>query len=155
AVWITCGLLGGRGSPPLLSLALVGMAPWAIQAIDSIRPYGLGIVLIVLTMGFLWSVASAPLSTARVATAAALAILSVQTMYQNAFLLLAICVAGVAVAWRRSDARTAVTILAIGAAAALSLLIYVPALAVAREWNTLVQRPTPLTYLVNVFSTAA
>ena len=38
AVWITCRLLGGRGSPPLLSLALVGMAPWAIQAMDSIHP---------------------------------------------------------------------------------------------------------------------
>src|SRR5262245_5968439 len=85
AIWITCRLLGSRGCPPLLSLAIVGMAPWAIQAIDSIRPYGLGIVLIVLTAGFVWWVVSAPLSVARVAAAAALAILSVQTMYQNAF----------------------------------------------------------------------
>jgi len=155
ALWITCRTLGGRASAPLLSLALVGMAPWAVQAIDSIRPYGLGIVLIVLTAGFVWRVVSAPFSPARVAIAAILAILSVQTMYQDAFLLLAICVAGVVVAWRRTETRTALSVLGIGAAAALSLLMYMPALAGARGWNVLVQRPTPVSWLFNVFAEAA
>ena len=161
AVWITCRLLGGRGSPPLLSLALVGMAPWAIQAIDSIRPYGPGIVLIVLAAGFVWRVASTPrsagrgaASAARVAVAAVFAILSVQAMYQNAFLLLAICVAGVVAALQRSDRGAAVTVLAVGASAALSLLPYLHSVAAAREWNPLVQRPTGISWLFTVFSQA-
>ena len=156
ATWVTVRLLsgaGGRVSAPLLSLALVAMAPWAVQAIDSIRPYGVGIVLIVLTVGFVWRVVEA-LSPTRIAIAAALAILSVQAMYQNAFLLLAICLAGIVVAWRRSDTRAAVAVLAIGVAAALSLVPYVPSLAGARTWNILVQQPTSLSYLFRVFGEA-
>jgi len=154
AVWVTCLLLGGRGSPPLLALALVGMAPWPILAIDSIRPYGVGIVLIVLTAGFMWRVVSS--STWRnIAIAGLLAILSVQAMYQNAFLLLGICVAGAVVAWRQSNVRAVITVLSIGAAAALSLTIYAPSLAAAGTWNGLVQRATPITYLFTVFSQAA
>jgi len=170
AIWLTCRMIGGRAVTPVISLALVGMAPWVIQSVDSIRPYGVGIVLIVLTAGFVWKVASGGASAARatgeasergrgratnIAIATVLAVLSVQAMYQNAFLLLAIGIAGMVVAWRRSDARAAITVAAIGALAALSLAVYLPAMAGARVWDALVQKPSSVSWLFTMFADAA
>src|SRR6185503_558066 len=52
SLWWTSRLLG-RGTP-LFSLALVGFNPWVVRTVGSIRPYGLGIALIVATLGCVW-----------------------------------------------------------------------------------------------------
>lgn len=148
ALWFTSRRLRCRA--PVASLALVALNPWVVSSVASIRPYGIGAVLIVLTLGLVWSVIEAP-TAKRVLAAAALAVLGVQCMYQNAFLLLGILAAGMATALLTSRPRTAVALGAIGITAALSLLPYGPSIAAARAWNVVIQAPTTMKYLFTVF----
>ncbi len=118
ARWLRFGL-------PLLSLALVGFNPMVVRYGDSIRAYGLGMVVILFALGAFWRLTE-KLSLGRVFCALAAALLSVQCLYYNAFLLGAICLGAVTVALRRRDFRTAGTVVALGALAAVSLLPYLP-----------------------------
>jgi hypothetical protein len=72
------------------------------------------------------------------------AVLSVQTLYQNAFFLLAICVAGAVVCLRRRRRASAAGVLGIGAVAALSLLPYVNPIRQAQSWWVVSQTGTNL-----------
>lgn len=132
AVWWNARLL--RLGVPLLSLALIGFNPMVIRYGDSIRGYGLGILLILLAMGALWKVAEAP-TARRVAIAATVAVLSVQCLYYNAILLFGICLGGVAVTVRHRHWRRAALLFGIGALAAISLLPYLPTIRRVRAWN--------------------
>ena len=135
-LWLTCRLL--RGSVPLVSLALVGANPWIVRSVDSIRPYGLGIALIVATLGCVWKAVETSRPKWFVAAGLA-AVMSVQCMYQNAVLLLAICLAGVVVSLRDARGKTAIVVLGIGFVAALSLVIYLPSFAASQSWGVLVR----------------
>jgi len=147
ALWFACRSL--RCPTPLFSLSLLGLNPVVIRAVDSIRPYGLGMVMMVATLGLVWRAVESP-STKRLVAAGLLAVLSVQCMYQNAFLLLGICVAGAAVSLRRADRKTAGAIVLVGAAAALSLLPYRASIAGAQDWNVVVRSPTSVKQLLSV-----
>lgn len=151
ALWITARLF--RRPVPVLSLALVGLSPVAIQAADSIRPYGLGMALIVAATGTLWRAVESP-TLGRLGVASAFAILSVQCMYQNAFLLFGACMAGILVAWRRRGARAGAAIGMVGATAALSLLPYAPSIRAAQSWNVLNQGPTEFAQRLAVLASA-
>ncbi len=111
----------GKGLP-LLSLAIVAVNPVVVRYGDSIRGYALGIAFIVLTMGLIWRFIEAP-GMGRGLLAGVLAVVSVQTLYQNAFFLLAMGVGGVVVSLRRRQPARAAGVLAIGAVAALSLCL--------------------------------
>jgi len=138
ALWLTSRLMG---SPtPVLSLALVGLNPWVIRTVDSVRPYGIGIALVVATLGCVWKAVETP-GWKWLALAALPAVLCVQCMYQNAFLLLAICVGGVVVSLRASRIRKAMGVVLIGLAAAVSLVPYLPSVAAAQTWGILVRSP--------------
>lgn len=151
ALWLAGRLL--RGSTPLVSLALVGLSPWVVSTVASIRPYGIGMVFIVLTLGLVWKAVEAP-SLRRFLLAGATAILSVQCMYQNAVLLFGICVAGAVVSLRSSRPKVAGAVVMVGIAAALSLLPYLPGIAVARGWNVVIQTPTSVGQLFSTFGIA-
>jgi len=125
-------LLGAR--TPLVSLALVALNPWVIRGSDSIRPYGLGMIFIALTVAALWRGVTS-LKTRWLLLAGGLAILSVQCLYQNAFLLAAICFAAAVASLRGFQVKRIVAIGMVGAAAAASLLIYLPSIAKARDWS--------------------
>ena len=151
ALWLTCRLL--RCPIPLFSLALVGLSPLAVRAVDSIRPYGVGMVCIVATLGLVWKAAET--RSARWFVAAGIAaILSVQCMYQNAFLLFGICVAGAIASLRRSDLKTAGAVVLVGVAAALSLLPYSASIAGARSWNIVIQSPTSWSQIFSTLNEA-
>jgi hypothetical protein len=135
ALWLNARLLGYRF--PLISLALLGCNPLFIRYADSLRAYGLGILLMLLTFGTVWRVVEA-LKPGRVALAMVLAVLSVQALYYNSVLLLSICVAGAVTAARERDWKKAVAILSIGAPAALSLLPYAGTIHSLSQWNFLV-----------------
>src|SRR5208283_1822019 len=60
--------------------------------------------------------------------------LSVQTLYQNAFLVLAACVAGGVVCARHRQWRTAVWVLGVGLAAGVSLAPYAPLIIQSQSW---------------------
>jgi hypothetical protein len=109
--------------PPLISLALFALNCMVIIYGDSLRGYGLGCLFIVLTTGAAWAFLKKPAWT-RTAVFAAMAILSVHALYQNAVLFAAICFGAWTVCWRRKDFPAAVKILWVSLAAAISLLPY-------------------------------
>lgn len=112
-----------RRSPPMLSLALLVLNTTVIFYGDSLRAYGLGSALIVLTVGTMWAFLKKP-SWQRAGLLALAAILSVQALYQNAALLAAICFGAWVVCWRQKNFAASVKILVAALAAAASLLPY-------------------------------
>jgi hypothetical protein len=138
ALWMTAkAVIGGV---PLLSLALLGVNASVIQWADSVRGYGLGIVLMVMTIGLIWRVVTSP-STWVVCAAALAAICSVQTLFYNAIMLFAIGIAGAAVAARNRHWNRALLVLGIGLIAAVSLIPYIPSLQSVKEWNMIFTSP--------------
>src|SRR5438067_1084738 len=117
-----------RKSAPLLAVTLAGLNVTIIRAGDSLRGYGLGSVLAVLTLALIWRLTCRP-SLAAFSCAVAVAVLSVQTLYQNAFLLFAACCGGFVLCAVERRWRDTLPIFAVGAAAAVSLLPYIPLIA--------------------------
>ena len=123
ALWLNARWLGFR--VPLISVALVGVNPMVIRYGDSIRAYGLGILLVLLCVGTMWRFVVEG-SWTRFVSALVAAVLSVQCLYYNSFLLFAICMGASAVCLRRRDYRRIAMILSIGIVAAASLIVYLP-----------------------------
>jgi hypothetical protein len=134
---------------PMLSLALIGLNPMLIRYGDSTRAYGLGIFLILLTFRSFWLLVNkpSPPKARRVLAASVLALLSVQCLYYNSVLLLAIAAGTITVAVRRRAWRTVGVVLGIGILAAASLLPYVPMMRRMREWTFMVSYPADFAWL--------
>jgi len=148
ALWLSCWLF--NKSPPLWPLAMFALNPYTLRA-DSLRPHGLALVWIVLAFAFIWQLTFQPQRTRTIVLAAIAAVLSVQTVFLNAFLLGAICAGSIVVlAWRRAW-RAAAWILGIGFIAALSLTPYVPMIIKAHDWNGIRALPHSIGYLTNGF----
>jgi hypothetical protein len=117
-----------RHGAPLLALTLAGLNVTVIRAGDSLRGYGLGSALAVLTLAVIWRLTRRP-SLVTFCCAVVLAVLSVQSLYQNAFLLFAACCGGFMLCAVERRWRDTLPIFAVGAAAAVSLLPYIPLIA--------------------------
>jgi hypothetical protein len=137
-IWLNASWL--RLGFPLLSLALIGFNPMIIRYGDSIRAYGLGIVLMLVVLGAMWRLVES-FTPGRVAIAALSAVLSVQCLYYNSVLLLAICLGAASVTLRRRQIKETLIVLAIGGVAAATLLPYVPTIQRVRSWNFLWKLP--------------
>lgn len=131
SIWLA-GRILWRG-PPLLSLTLFALNVIVIRYGDTVRAYGFAAACIVLTMALVWCFTENP-SFSRGISAAAMATLSVQTLYQNSFLVLALCAAACVVLLSERRWRPAAGALAIGIFPALSLLPYVGPLERAQQW---------------------
>jgi len=151
ALWSAKRLVDHR--VPILSLALFGLNATVISWGDSLRAYGLGVLLILLVYGSIWRVAVSS-TPKRMALAAAASILSVQCLYQNSLLVFAICVGGCLVCLRHRMWKGILSILAIGGAAALSLLPYIPTMIRAQQAGSLVQSDFGFTHLLKIFAAA-
>jgi hypothetical protein len=123
--WWNARVFGSR--IPLFSLLFLGVSGLCVRTIDAVRAYGLGILCISIAFGALWQVATRP-SLRNVLLATGAALLSVQALYQNAFLLGAICLAAALVCARQGLWRRVALILGIGLCAALSLSLYLGAM---------------------------
>ena len=147
ALWANARSFGIKW--PVLSFALIGLNPMLIRYGDSTRAYGLGILLILLTLrSFRRLVDSpAPPTTGRITVATLLALLSVQCLYYNSVLLLAIAAGAMAVAIRARAWRTLGIVLGIGILAAASLLPYMPMMHRMRAWKILVSYPADFAWL--------
>lgn len=147
ALWLNARTLGARW--PVLSIALLGLNPMIIRYGDSVRAYGLGILLILLTFRAFWRIAdpAAPLSARRVLAGTVFAVLSVQCLYYNSVLLLAIGAGAAAVALRARDWRKIGVVIGIGTVAALSILPYVPMMRRMRAWTFLVSYPCDFAWI--------
>ena len=137
-VWTAARAVGVR--VPLFALVLLGLNPMMIRYGDSIRAYGLGCLLALLTFAAVWRVAAAPRpGWRRIVLAMAVAVVSVQCLYHDAVLLLASCLAGAAVACWERRTKAAPVVLAIGLPAAVSLLPYLSVIARTRNWSPLLK----------------
>ncbi len=117
-----------RNGAPLLAVTLAGLNVTMVRAGDSLRGYGLGSALAVLTLALIWRLTCRP-SLAAFSCAVAVAVLSVQSLYQNALLLFAACCGGFMLCAVERRWRDMLPIFAVGVAAAVSLLPYVPLIA--------------------------
>ena len=133
ALWLNAR---SAGSVPLVSLALLGFHPYFLLFGDSLRGYGLGILLLLLTFwAFSRLVARPGWRTA--ALAALPALLSVHCLLHNSAMLLGIGTAAAVVGAVRRRWRLTAAALGIGLMAALSLLPYRGPLTAARQWDVL------------------
>ena len=121
-----------RNGAPLLAVTLAGLNVTMVRAGDSLRGYGLGSALAVLTLAVIWRLSCRP---SLAAFSCAVAVLSVQSLYQNAFLLFAACCGGFVLCVMERRWRDTLPIFAVGAAAAVSLLPYIPLIAGAHWYG--------------------
>ena len=126
------------GTVPLLALALVAVNPSVLIFGDSLRGYGLGTLAIVAAFGAFARLAARP-DRRSIALASATALLAVQLLFFNAALLLALGLAAIAVGILRRRPRVVLAVTAIGAAAALSLLLWIEPVLATRSWSGLLQ----------------
>jgi Dolichyl-phosphate-mannose-protein mannosyltransferase len=125
-------------SAPLIALALLAVNPSVVRWGDSLRAYGMATVLMLVTLAMVWCFARAP-NLKRWLAAALLAVMSVQCLFQNSFLVLAVCAAAAAVSLGRQNFKSAVAALGIGMPAAISLLPYRAIIREAQDWSVLSQ----------------
>src|SRR5206468_10453992 len=69
------------------------------------------------------------------------AVLSVQALYYSSVLLVAMCSGGVVASMRRRDVRTSALVVAVGAAAAISMIPYASVVARVSQWMNVMQIP--------------
>lgn len=141
ALWLNARLVG-QGLP-LISLVLLGFNTLFIQWGDSIRGYGIGSGLILVTFALLVRVVEQP-NWPRTAAALLVALTSVHLLFQNSVLLFSICTAATAISLSRRRWRAASMVLGIGLVAALSMLPYLGPLTAARQWTILLEYSTTL-----------
>src|SRR5213083_3088498 len=122
-----------RNGAPLLAVTLVALNVTMVRAGDSLRAYGLGSALAVLTLALIWRLTCRS-TPAAFCAAVTVAVLSVQSLYQNAFFVFAACCGGLVLCAVERRWRDTLPILAVGATAAVSLLPYVPLIIRAQDW---------------------
>ena len=135
AVWIAGWSI--KKAPPILALVLFGLSPVAVVWGDSLRAYGFSCVWNILSIGLMWKLVSERPRTSHTILAGLAALLSVHSLFPNAFFLFASAMSAIAVAARRRWWRTVFIILAIGATAAISLLPYLPIIRGSQTWTGL------------------
>jgi hypothetical protein len=123
ALWFNARTLGR--CLPMISMTLFGMNVVALRCGDMIRGYGLGTLFMLLTLAFIWRLVKHPsLPAALLAIFSALG--TTQSLYQNAFFVLAICAGGMAITIQHRLWKRTVLILAVGGISAIGLLPYIP-----------------------------
>lgn len=137
ALWLNARLL--KFSAPIVAVAILGFNPTVIRWGDSLRAYGIGLMLVLITFALVWKVATAP-SKRVILLAAISAVASAQALYHNACVLFAIGIAGLAVAARGRHWSRCAAIIGIGAIAALSLAPYIGVIQRARSWDIVSRR---------------
>jgi hypothetical protein len=149
ALWLNARLL--RAGTPLLALALFAMNPSVILYGDALRPHGLGTLLVLLSFGAFWWALEAPHPT-RILLAATTATLSVQCLYPNALLLLAVGLGGASVAARQRALGKFAAVALVGGPAAVSLLPYIGAVREMRAWTPIAFRQSGLAEMAGLLA---
>jgi hypothetical protein len=142
-----------RFRPPIIALALLGFSSAFICYGGSIRAYGLGPLLELLTFGLMWDVATRP-TPLRVIGALLIALAAVHMLYYNCVILAAICCGAVAVtAFHRQWVRAGI-VLAIGVICAASMMIYAPAIHRVDIFRPMLVKEPSLTWILIKFGQA-
>ncbi|HEX6862388.1 MAG TPA: hypothetical protein VF414_06220 [Thermoanaerobaculia bacterium] len=125
------------GTVPLASVALLGFHPAFLIYADTIRGYGLGTLLTLLTFGAYCRLVARP-DRAAIAAAAVAAILSVHLVLHDSAMVLGLGIAAAVVGAVRRRWRVTAAALGAGLLAALTLLPYAGPLRAARDWDMLI-----------------
>lgn len=147
-VWLAARAIDA--GPPLLALTLFGTHAFVLQISGSVRPYGLGSMFLAGTLVATWRLLRFPRAST-FALAAALAVLTVHTQYQNAVLVAAICVAAALVAALSGQGGRVAAALGVGALAAVSLLVYLAVYVRSESWRALNSSAIDLAWLPGAF----
>lgn len=122
ALWFAAWKI--RRGPPLLGLVLCALnADTVIKFGDSLRAFGVGSLTILLTVAAAGLFLRRP-TWPRAVGLAAMAVLSVQALYQNSVFIMAICFGAWAVCLREKNLPAALKILVVAIVSASSLLPY-------------------------------
>jgi hypothetical protein len=143
AFWLASWTM--RNSAPLLAVTLAGLNVTMVRIGDSLRGYGLGSALAVLTLAVIWRLTCRP-SLAAFFCALAAAVLSVQSLYQNAVFVFAACCGGFVLCAVERRWRDMLLVLVVGAAAAVSMLPYIPLIVRAQDWYIICKVPFSFSY---------
>ena len=151
ALWLA--VRWGRRGVPLAALTLVGLNSAVLLFGDTLRGYGLGSALVVLTLGLVARALGQP-SPGRLAAAGICAAAAAHTLFPASPLLLAIGLGGAVAAWLSGRGRLAWELVSGGAVIALSLLVYYVPLEEARDWDIVARSPLPASALVHALRAA-
>jgi len=131
-------VLGGR--PPVLAVSLVALNLTVFYYGSSLRAYGLAALLITLFFSAVWRFCLEP-SRRNAALSLTLAVLSAHASYQNSCLIFGIGAAAVAVCLAAEMRRSALIVLGVCLAAALSMLVYLPVIEAYRAGSGVSHSP--------------
>jgi hypothetical protein len=148
AVWLSCSLI--NKSAPLWPLTLFALNPLTLEGGDSLRPYGFGLIWITLAFAFIWRIAFDRFGKAIALFAFVAALLSVQSLFTNAFILFAIGVGAAALLLQRKSWLALGLIFGIGLIAAISLLPYLPIIHVTGDWAKIIATKNDIAGVVAV-----
>lgn len=143
-VWLSARSLAVPA--PVLTLVVFALHGAVIQTQGSVKPYGLGGVLLCVVFAGLWRVASTP-GIAALAWTTAAAMTAVNTLYQNLPMLAALCIAAAGARAVVRDWAGIVRVGVVGLGAAVSLVPYAGALASAQDWRPLNVADNPVAQL--------
>jgi hypothetical protein len=149
AIWFT-GKLIAKG-PPLIALGLLGLNATFLFWGTTIRGYGLGATLIVLTFALFAALLREP-STPRIIFAAFASLAAVQCLVHNLALIGAFTVAAGVVSLLKHDAKRLIIFLGLLALCLISFLPYLDAY--SSSWSQVVQFPVTPRLLWNQFNFA-
>jgi hypothetical protein len=141
AVWLSARALAV--TVPLFGLVVFALHGVVLQTVGSVKPYGLGVVLLCLVVGGLWRVVSIP-STVTVIGTSVIAMLAVNTVYQNLPVIMACCLAGGLVAAVSRDWKAAGRVSVVATMTVVSLLPYASVVARSSDWRPLVRTDNTL-----------
>lgn len=150
SLWWTARAFGLAA--PLFSLLLFGLNPAVLRFGDSLRAYGLGMLLLLLMLGCIWKVVERT-DRKRVGLACTISVLAVQTLYFSSIILFAACLAGFAVSLRNRVWKTAGVLMVIGLLSACSLLPYLNTL-VRQSWHDIIKVNVTVPWLAYKFQEA-
>ena len=149
ALWFNSRQIGYRA--PAFSLALFALNPAVIRWGDSVREFGLGVLIYLLAVGFLWRTNETGWKN-RALAAALLGLASVQCLFINILFLGAACLGAAAVDIRRRRWRRLAVPISVMLTAGVSLMPYIQVMRRKRSWDDLIRIPLPLSYYVGDFN---
>ena len=148
AVWFALRRLGK--TVPLLSLALIVVNPEIVRRGGSLRAWSLGAALILVAIAVFWETAQR-WSPRRAAIVTCVALLAVQTTYQNSVVMAAIVCCAMTVAWFRRAWASVAALLAVALVSVASLVPYASIFARRGDWNRLSETPLTVANLASRF----
>ncbi len=148
AIWLNARRF--RYRTPIATLALLGFASAMVIYGDSIRAYGPGVLLELLTLGLIWDVATRP-TLLRIVAALVVSLMAVQTLFYNSVILFALCSGGILVCLGHRHFKRAAIILTIGIVCAVSMLPYRVLTVRSASFRAMLVHPPTMGWLVSKF----